>query len=575
MKQTLVVVSVLLAAALTGNLGLRGQERPLTQAQVQGMVRSGLGDESGAKLIAQRGIDFVPSQDFLESLKTAGASQAFLQALRAAKPPQSTASSKEPLNQVQIFALLTGQVPSHRVAMLVRERGINFKPTDEYLEEVRLAGGDGELITALKTAPITKLPGTDPTLDARQAEIRDHVARGVQFANKGQYAEAEQEYTAALKLDPENDSLYVSLARVFVQQKKWDDAKAAAREAIRLNPNNDRAHNNLGTALENKGDLDGGLAEYREALRLNPNNDYAHANLGCLEGRKGDLDGDMAEQHEALRLNSKNERAHLCLGDALRQKGDLNGAMVEVTEAIRLQPDIAASHAVLAGVFFGKRDIDGAIQESREAVRLDPSMPETHLLLAQLLMAKGDRQGAVEQCRIAQENGPNNTQVQNGCKQLAGLTPGQPSQPPANVAPGGALFVAFRTSRHQRYSTPEVFGEIADQVELYLKSQNVALMNDAMGKTIRTESEPSVYDLVNQIRTGGGGSLILLTVDRPLRYWVKLQVQCYDASGHLLWEETTADTGSGHMGTTGVRNAVQKMEERLSPHMGQAGMLTK
>src|SRR5208337_4546580 len=59
-----------------------------------------------------------------------------LKALRAAKPPEP-ASAKKPLNQVQVFALLVGQVPSHRVTMLVQERGIDFDPTDDYLQEVR------------------------------------------------------------------------------------------------------------------------------------------------------------------------------------------------------------------------------------------------------------------------------------------------------------------------------------------------------------------------------------------------------------------------------------------------------
>ncbi len=65
---------------------------------------------------------------FIQTLKAAGASEAFLNALRAAKPPEP-ASAKKPLNQVQVFALLAGQVPSHRVTMLVQERGIDFEPT--------------------------------------------------------------------------------------------------------------------------------------------------------------------------------------------------------------------------------------------------------------------------------------------------------------------------------------------------------------------------------------------------------------------------------------------------------------
>jgi len=36
------------------------------------MVRDGFGDDSGAKLIEQRGIDFAPSEDFLQTLKAAG-----------------------------------------------------------------------------------------------------------------------------------------------------------------------------------------------------------------------------------------------------------------------------------------------------------------------------------------------------------------------------------------------------------------------------------------------------------------------------------------------------------------------
>ena len=126
------------------------------------MVRDGFGDESGAKLIEQRGIDFAPSEDFYQTLKAAGASEAFLNALRAAKPPEP-ASAKKPLNQVQVFALLVGQVPSHRVTMLVQERGIDFEPTDDYLQEVRLAGGEDELISALKSAKVTKPESVDPS----------------------------------------------------------------------------------------------------------------------------------------------------------------------------------------------------------------------------------------------------------------------------------------------------------------------------------------------------------------------------------------------------------------------------
>ena len=113
MRRRPVVTILMIIIAVILPLPIRAQQKPFTQVQVSNMVRAGLGDEPGAKLIEQRRIDFAPAEDFLQTLNGAGASVAFLKALRAAKPPEP-ASAKKPLNQVQVFALLAGGVPSHR-----------------------------------------------------------------------------------------------------------------------------------------------------------------------------------------------------------------------------------------------------------------------------------------------------------------------------------------------------------------------------------------------------------------------------------------------------------------------------
>jgi tetratricopeptide (TPR) repeat protein len=439
------------------------QQRPLTQDQVQSLARSGLGYETGAKAIEQRGIDFAPGEDFVQSLKAAGASGAFLKALRAAKPP-APASAKKPINQVQVFALLVGQVPSHRVTMLVQERGIDFDPTDDYLQEVRSAGGEDELISALKTAKVTKPATVDPAAQARQAEVRQHVARGAQLAKKGQYAEAEQEYRAALLLDSQNADIYTGLAYVLGQEKKWDNTVSAAREALRLDPNDDMAHNNLGVALGYKGDVDGKIAEYREALRLNPSNDVAHYNLGVALGEKSDWDGAITEYREALRLNPNNDMPHYNLGLALGNKGDWDGEITEEREALRLNPNLAGAHVGLGaalghkrdwdgmiaeyrealrlnpkddmahfglGVALGgKHDWDGMITEAREALRLNPNNGYAHFGLGTGLEGKGDRRGVLEEYRVADTLDPKNAQFKQAYERLS-----QPSSPLAEATP--------------------------------------------------------------------------------------------------------------------------------------------
>lgn len=247
----------------------RAQQKPLSQDQVQALVRNGLGDDSGAKLIDQRGIDFAPSDDFIQALKTAGASDAFLAALRNAKPVDN---SKKPLNQEQIFALLVGRVPSQRVSILVQDRGIDFDPTDETLQEFRLAGGDDDVINALKSAQVTKPVSVDSSAQAVATQVRQHEARGGEYFQKGQYDQAEQEYRAGLLLDQQNSLLYVSLAITLIQENRWDDAAAAAREALRLNSNSALAHSTLGATEEKKGDRAAALEDYRAAYTIDPSN---------------------------------------------------------------------------------------------------------------------------------------------------------------------------------------------------------------------------------------------------------------------------------------------------------------
>jgi len=80
-----------------------------------------------------------------------------------------------------------------------KDRGIDFAVKDDYLQQVRLAGGDDDLITALKSARGDGPPSTvDPAAQTRQAAVLQHVARGAELKRQGQYAQAEQEFRAAL-----------------------------------------------------------------------------------------------------------------------------------------------------------------------------------------------------------------------------------------------------------------------------------------------------------------------------------------------------------------------------------------
>jgi len=203
---------LLLTASLLLPMPVKGQQKPFTQDQIVNMVNAGLGDDSGAKLVQERKIDFSPSEEFLAKLRGAGASDAFLAAVQpnapaGPTPADSALVANAPLTEVQIFSLLVGQVAPHRVSILVQERGINFDPTDNYLKEIRVAGGDDEVVAALKSARVVKPVTTNPVEEVRHAKVREHAARGAQFFHEKNYAAAETEYQAAVELEPQNADL--------------------------------------------------------------------------------------------------------------------------------------------------------------------------------------------------------------------------------------------------------------------------------------------------------------------------------------------------------------------------------
>jgi formylglycine-generating enzyme required for sulfatase activity len=120
------------------------QQEPLTQAQVMELVKAKMETPELVQLVHEHGINFDLTDDYLASLRKAGAEEPVIEALRAARP--------KVLSKEQVLQLVAGHVPSARAAMLVKQHGIDFLPDEEYLKTLRLAGGDDELIDIVREA---------------------------------------------------------------------------------------------------------------------------------------------------------------------------------------------------------------------------------------------------------------------------------------------------------------------------------------------------------------------------------------------------------------------------------------
>ena len=123
------------------------------------MVRDGLADEFGARLVKDRGIDFAADQDFLDSLRKGGANDAFIKGVQEESRPAAAPSAAKPLNRVQLASLVRSGIPDSRIATLLGERGVDFEPTDGFLQQLRTAGAGQETLDALNAAVKVKPAG--------------------------------------------------------------------------------------------------------------------------------------------------------------------------------------------------------------------------------------------------------------------------------------------------------------------------------------------------------------------------------------------------------------------------------
>jgi peptidoglycan/xylan/chitin deacetylase (PgdA/CDA1 family)/uncharacterized caspase-like protein len=126
-----------------------------------------------------------------------------------------------------------------------------------------------------------KAPAAVPVSSRQQAQrANDH---GLQLYKEKQYAQAETQFTEALKLRPNFALAANNLGFVFFKQDKFAEAARWFENAIRMDPSRAIAYMNLGDAYARAGDGDKAKTAYKTYLELAPNGSGAGYARGQIE----------------------------------------------------------------------------------------------------------------------------------------------------------------------------------------------------------------------------------------------------------------------------------------------------
>jgi tetratricopeptide (TPR) repeat protein len=205
---------------------------------------------------------------------------------------------------------------------------------------------------------------------------RAHSNYATALQEAGRLDEASEEFSTALRFNPNSPKTHVNLAAVLIGKEKLQEAQTHFEAALRIDPDNAEYHSGYAYLLERLGRDAQAAAECEAAVRLAPRSAPAWHSYGAFLEKHGKLEEAIAQYRRGVQVDPGLVDAHIDLGSALFVKGDLPEAKAHYLEASRLEPKLAQPHNYLGKVFMREGNVSQAIEQFEQALRLHPDFPE-------------------------------------------------------------------------------------------------------------------------------------------------------------------------------------------------------
>lgn len=159
-------------------------------------------------------------------------------------------------------------------------------------------GKTREAVKHLRTA----LEAHPSDRDARKILVAIYLEQAKKAYREGHYAETLAELEQAHTIQPENIEVLSSLALLYTQARRFDEAISLYRDAIKVAPADPDVHNELGLLYRRIGRHQEAIAEYRRAIAIQLDFAPAYFNLGDTYAEVGDVENAVKAYRRALAL---------------------------------------------------------------------------------------------------------------------------------------------------------------------------------------------------------------------------------------------------------------------------------
>jgi tetratricopeptide (TPR) repeat protein/tRNA A-37 threonylcarbamoyl transferase component Bud32 len=294
-----------------------------------------------------------------------------------------------------------GEEPSFAEAMLAFSGGEYQKAVDHLTRHIASSAGDGDAhywrghaYTHLGRFAEAERDYTE-ALRFDTAHVPSLAGRGEARCRMGRAGEGVEDFTEGLRIEPSNQDLLLDRAMAWSDAGRPELAESDCARVLDRHPAHARARWVRGCARMAAGKFAAAVTDFTEALRLTPRHAAAWYNRGVARRRQGDTDGAMADYVEALKIEPTYTEARINLGSILRDRKEWDRAIAEFTSAIEC--DASSSKAYYARAICRRAvgDAKGAFDDACRAIENDPRNAEAWKLRGQLKKEGDDLAGAL------------------------------------------------------------------------------------------------------------------------------------------------------------------------------------
>lgn len=230
-------------------------------------------------------------------------------------------------------------------------------------------------------------------------------------AVQGQYQDAVQTLSEALRMKPDFVTAQLKLADSLLAIGKWEEARDIYQAISTAHPERAEAQYGLGRVSASRGDLKAAATAYLKSCELFPQYGAAHYALALTYRKLGEETESLQQfslyeqnrttvppsddplRRDVTKLNVGSV-AHIRRGADLEQAGKIAEAVAEQKEALRVDPRAVQAHINLISLYGRLGQYDKAVEHYRAARDLDPNQADIYYNYGVLVLRQRKLQDA-------------------------------------------------------------------------------------------------------------------------------------------------------------------------------------